>query len=125
MKNALIATALVAAIGLLAGCSSQGNDSLGNPAAGEQLANTKGAATGQSCIDCHGAGGNAPIDATYPKLGGQYRDYLVHALQMYRSGARSNALMSQQARDLTDEQIRDLAAYFASQPTQLRDLSPH
>ena len=125
MKNALIATALVAAIGLLAGCSSQGNDSLGNPAAGEQLANTKGAATGQSCIDCHGAGGNAPIDATYPKLGGQYRDYLVHALQMYRSGDRSNALMSQQARDLSDEQIRDLAAYFASQPTQLRDLSPH
>jgi cytochrome c553 len=125
MKNALIATALVAAIGLLAGCSSQGNDSLGNPAAGEQLANTKGAATGQSCIDCHGAGGNAPIDATYPKLGGQYRDYLVHALQMYRSGDRSNVLMSQQARDLTDEQIRDLAAYFAAQPTQLRDLSPH
>jgi len=125
MKNALIATALVAALGLLAGCSSQGNDPLGNPAAGEQLANTKGAATGQSCIDCHGAGGNAPIDATYPKLGGQYRDYIVHALQMYRSGDRSNALMSQQARDLTDEQIHDLAAYFASQPTQLRDLSPH
>ena len=125
MKNALIATALVAALGLLAGCSSQDNGSLGNAAAGEQLANTKGAATGQSCIDCHGAGGNAPIDATYPKLGGQYRDYLVHALQMYRSGDRSNALMSQQARDLSDEQIRDLAAYFASQPTQLRDLSPH
>ncbi len=124
MKNALIATALVAALGLLAGCSSQ-EASLGNPAAGEQLANTKGAATGQSCIDCHGASGNAPIDATYPKLGGQYRDYLVHALQMYRSGDRSNALMAQQARDLSDEQIRNLAAYFASQPTQLRDLSPH
>jgi len=123
MKNALIATALVAALGLLAGCSSQDNGSLGNAAAGEQLANTKGAATGQSCIDCHGAGGNAPIDATYPKLGGQYRDYLVHALQAYRSGDRQQALMSQQAANLTDEQINDLAAYFASQPSQLHDLA--
>ncbi|MDQ2701883.1 MAG: cytochrome c [Pseudomonadota bacterium] len=122
MKNAFIATALVAALGL-AGCSSQEDSALGNVAAGEKQANTKGAATGQSCIDCHGASGNAPIDATYPKLGGQYRDYLVHALQMYRSGERSNALMSQQARDLTDQQINDLAAYFAAQPSQLRDLS--
>ena len=66
MKNALIATAMVAALGLLAGCSSQDEGTVGNAAAGEQLANTKGAATGQSCIDCHGASGNAPIDATYP-----------------------------------------------------------
>ena len=35
----------------------------------------KGKATNQSCIDCHGADGNAPIDPTYPKLGGQYGDY--------------------------------------------------
>lgn len=123
MKNALIAPALVAALGL-AGCSSQDDSSLGNVAAGETQANTKGAATGQSCIDCHGASGNAPIDATYPKLGGQYRDYLVHSLQMYRSGERSHVLMAQQARDLTDDQINDLAAYFAAQPSQLKDLAP-
>ena len=43
---------------------------------------------------------------------------------MYRSGDRKQALMSQQAANLTDEQINDLAAYFASQPSQLRDLSP-
>ena len=123
MKNASIAVALAATLGLLAGCSSQDSASVGNPVAGEQLANTKGAATGQSCIDCHGASGNAPIDATYPKLGGQYRDYLVHALQMYRSGDRNQALMAQQAANLTDEQINDLAAYFASQPSQLSDLT--
>jgi cytochrome c553 len=90
--------------------------------AGEKLAHTKRKATGQSCVDCHGAEGNAPIDATYPKLGGQYYDYLAHSLEMYRDGDREHALMSQQAKDLTDQQIADLAAYFGSRPTQLRDL---
>ncbi len=90
--------------------------------AGEQLAQEKGKATGQSCVDCHGPEGNAPIDASYPKLGGQHRDYLAYALQMYRDGEREQVLMSSQARDLNDQQIADLAAYFASRPSQLRDL---
>lgn len=94
----------------------------GRVQAGETLAAVKGKATGQSCIDCHGGDGNNPIDPTYPKLGGQYRDYLAHSLQMYRDGSREHVLMSQQARDLSDQQIADLAAYFASRPTQLRDL---
>ncbi|GAA4866210.1 cytochrome c [Luteimonas vadosa] len=94
----------------------------GRITAGEELAASKGKATGQSCIDCHGADGNTPLDPTYPKLGGQYADYLEHALQGYRDGKRSHALMSQQAKDLDDQQIADLAAYFASRPSQLRDL---
>ena len=49
---------------------------------------TKGKATGQACVDCHGAEGNAPIDPTYPKLGGQYYDYIAHSLETYRDGDR-------------------------------------
>src|SRR3546814_1464182 len=94
----------------------------GHVDAGEQLAHAKGKATGQSCVDCHGEEGNAPIDASYPKLGGQYHDYLAHSLQEYRNGNREHALMSQQAKDLTDQQIADLAAYFGSRPSHLRDL---
>jgi cytochrome c553 len=94
----------------------------GRVAAGERLANAKGAATGQSCIDCHGADGNAPIDESYPKLGGQYADYLAHALVAYRNGHRSNALMAVQVKGLDDQQIADLAAWFASRPTELTDL---
>ena len=94
----------------------------GHVDAGEKLAHTKGKATGQSCVDCHGEEGNAPIDASYPKLGGQYYDYIAHSLQQYRDGNREHALMSQQAKGLTDQQIADLAAYFGSRPTQLRDL---
>ena len=94
----------------------------GHIAAGEALANTKSASTGQSCIDCHGAAGNAPIDPTYPKLGGQYHDYIAHALQAYRGGNREHPLMASQAKDLTDQQIADLGAYFGSRESQLRDL---
>ena len=103
------------------------NSSSGIPAgrvdAGEKLATTRNAATGQACVDCHGPGGNAPIDPSYPKLGGQYHDYLAHSLQMYRDGDRQNLLMASQAKQLTDQQIADLAAYFGAQPSQLRDLS--
>lgn len=94
----------------------------GHIEAGEKLAQAKGKATGQACIDCHGAEGNNPIDPTYPKLGGQYHDYIAHALQSYRDGNREHALMSQQAKGLSDQEIADLAAYFGSRPTQLRDL---
>lgn len=94
----------------------------GHIAAGEKLASTKGAATGQSCVDCHGADGNAPIDPTYPKLGGQYHDYIAHALQSYRDGKREHALMSSQAKSLTDQQIADLSVYFGSREGALRDL---
>ena len=94
----------------------------GHAEAGKKLATTKNAETGQACVDCHGASGNAPIDPTYPKLGGQYHDYIEHSLQMYRDGDRENSLMASQAKKLTDQQIADLAAYFGAEPTKLRDL---
>jgi cytochrome c553 len=104
------------------GSSSSAGLPKGRIATGEQLATAKGKATGQSCVDCHGAEGNAPIDDTYPKLGGQYADYLAHALQAYRAGDREHALMSPQAANLSDQDISDLAAYFGSRTSQLRDL---
>jgi cytochrome c553 len=73
-------------------------------------------------VDCHGAEGNAPIDASYPKVGGQYGDYIAHSLQAYRDGRREHALMSSQAADLTDQQIADLGAYFGSRTGNLKDL---
>ena len=98
----------------------------GNIEAGKLLAGKKGAATGQACVDCHGADGNSPIDETYPKLGGQYADYLAHSLQGYRDGKRAGSgttdLMATQAKALTDQQIADLAAYYGSVQGQLKDL---
>lgn len=94
----------------------------GDIEAGRKLASTKNAETGQGCVDCHGVDGNKPIDPAYPKLGGQYASYIEHALQAYRKGDRDNVLMASQAKTLTDQQIADLGAYFASAPGQLRDL---
>ena len=138
----LLAAALFATGFALAGCTPTGETPAGHSSAdraeghstssaglppghadaGQKLATSKNAETGQACVDCHGAAGNAPIDPTYPKLGGQYHDYIAHSLQMYRDGDRQHALMSAQAKNLTDQQIADAAAYFGSQPTLLRDL---
>lgn len=95
----------------------------GNVASGARLAvDKKRGSTGQACVDCHGPEGRNPIDASYPQLAGQYADYLAHSLEAYRSGQRDHALMSAQAKDLTDQQIADLAVYFASRNGNLRDL---
>ena len=95
----------------------------GDVAAGEKLANTKMGANNQACTECHGAQGNHPNAEDRPKIGGQYDDYIAHALQSYRAGDRSNITMLGQAKDLSDQQIADLAAYFSAQPSQLNDLS--
>ncbi len=67
----------------------------------------------QVCQSCHGLDGQG-IDSTYPKLAGQFPDYLAKALNDYRSGARSNAIMAGFAATLTDQDIENLAAYYGS-----------
>ena len=116
------AAAMLAACTPADGGSSSAGLPNGRVDAGDLQANVKGEATGQSCVDCHGADGNQPLDPTYPMIGGQYADYLAHALQQYRSGDRDHSLMSNQAQGLSDQQIADLAEYFASQTPRIRDL---
>jgi cytochrome c553 len=91
---------------------------------GRELA-TKGGEGIAACATCHGADGSQPLDGMYPKISGQYADYLAYSLMHYRAGERSGGtaeLMIAQAKPLTDQQIADVAAYYASQPSQLRDL---
>lgn len=73
------------------------------------------------CQACHGADGNA-VDPQYPRLAGQYRDYLERALHEYRDGGRDNAIMLGFAKPLTDQEIEDLAAFFSALPGKLTDL---
>ena len=70
------------------------------------------------CQACHGLDGNSQTP-DYPKLGGQYPDYLQKALRDYKSGARKNPIMAGFAAALTDKDIENLAAYYASQPSVL------
>ena len=79
----------------------------GNPAAGQEKS--------QTCQACHGLDGNSSTNPTYPRLAGQYEDYLRKALSDYKSGARKNAIMNGMAAGLSEQDQADLAAYYASQ----------
>jgi cytochrome c553 len=89
----------------------------GNVDAGKALADK------YSCFACHGKDFNTPIDPSYPKLAGQHKDYLVHALTAYKRGdaanGRNNAIMTGQVKPLSNQDIQDLAAYLHSLPGTL------
>ena len=76
----------------------------------------RGAELADACMGCHGIPGyrNAYPSYRVPKLGGQHQEYLEIALRGYRDQQRGHATMHAQAVDLSDDDIRDLAAYFAS-----------
>ena len=84
---------------------------LANPASAAGDADA-GQAKSAVCGACHGADGKA-IQPTYPNLAGQHASYIAKQLTEYRDGGRVNALMSGQAVNLSDEDIQDLAAYYA------------
>jgi cytochrome c553 len=67
------------------------------------------------CQACHGMDGNSQ-NSDYPKIGGQYPDYLAKALRDYKSGARKNPIMAGFAGTLSKQDIENVAAYYASQP---------
>jgi cytochrome c553 len=74
------------------------------------------AAVGQQksvvCAACHQADGNS-VNPEWPKLAGQHAGYLSKQLQDYKNGERNNAVMEGQVADLSDEDMNNLAAYFA------------
>jgi cytochrome c553 len=84
----------------------------GDPEAGEKLAYT--------CLGCHGIEGyrNAYPSFRVPKLGGQTQQYLAIALNGYRDGTRPHPTMQAQARSLSEQEIQDVAAYFAGQANE-------
>ena len=69
-----------------------------------------------TCTGCHGIPGYSNVYPTYkvPKIGGQNYEYLVVALQAYRDGERDHKTMDLQAEALSDQDVEDVAAYFAS-----------
>ena len=80
---------------------------------GRELATKK-----YACVSCHGENLNKPIDPSYPKLAGQYADYVAQALVAYQrtnaTSGRGNAIMASQAKPLTRKEIADIAAFIGS-----------
>ncbi len=81
----------------------------GDPVAGKGKAST--------CMGCHGIPDYNNAYPTYhvPKLGGQHAGYIVAALQAYKSKKRSHRTMQAQAGSLSEQDMQDIAAWFASQ----------
>jgi cytochrome c553 len=81
---------------------------------------TKGA-----CASCHGANFSKPIDGSYPKIAGQFPDYLYAALVAYKTEGnpqvgRNNAIMGGQVKQFSHAELKALADYIGSLPGALR-----
>jgi cytochrome c553 len=109
MKNhASPAAAVALALGLAALPAAAQDAPAGNAAAGYQKT--------QMCAGCHGIEGwRTAFPEVYkvPKIGGQHQAYLVKALQAYKSGERNHPSMRAIAASLSDQDMADLAAYYA------------
>jgi cytochrome c553 len=91
----------------------QGDLEQGAPRSGAQI--TRGREKASVCAACHGQQGVSNA-GNWPSLAGQHRDYLENVLGQYKSGARKDPVMAGQVMNLTDDDIADLAAYFAALP---------
>jgi cytochrome c553 len=76
-----------------------------------------GKAKAATCAGCHGPKGIA-IAPNYPNLAGQKEQYLADSMKAYRDGGRDNPIMKPMVSALSDEDIANLAAYYASLPPQ-------
>lgn len=102
MKHQIIAAFLGAGLLVLASAAAAADLQ-----AGKELA-------ANVCTSCHGPEGKKPTAPTYPILAGQHRDYLLRTLRAYKSGARENAVMNGMVSGLSDADLQNLAAWYAS-----------
>jgi cytochrome c553 len=107
MTTKILCAALVSAAFISPWAAAQGTPA-GDPAKGRQKT--------QMCAGCHGIEGwRTAFPEVYhvPRIGGQHEAYLVKALQEYRSGERSHPSMRAIAATLSEQDMADLAAYYA------------
>ena len=81
-----------------------------------------------ACDSCHGKNLSTPIDPSYPKLAGQHGDYLYVALKAYQTEknpqvGRSNPIMMGMTRPFTPSELKQLSAYIASMPGELKTVA--
>lgn len=78
----------------------------------------RGESISSACTMCHGKNGVSENPAQVPSLAGQDVNYLLAATRAYENGSRHNDSMTSAAKDLSDAELIQVAAYFASQPPQ-------
>lgn len=93
--------------------------------AAEPSAQTAALLNKGGCIACHGGNFSAPIDPSYPKLGGQHADYLFVALKSYKTEGlatwgRVNPIMAGMVKQFSNDELKVLAAYLQAQAGDLK-----
>ena len=78
-----------------------------------------------ACVSCHGDNFSKPIDPSYPKIAGQYPDYLFAALKAYKDNAnhtwgRSNPVMAGMAKQFSNAELKSMANYIGSLDGELK-----
>ena len=101
--NRLIAATVVASVFVTPAVAAE----FGDPAKAEGIAN-------QLCTACHGADGNSLLPLN-PRLAGQHPEYLFKQLNEFKSGRRNNAVMTGMVAGLSEDDMRNLAAYYSAQ----------
>ena len=69
-----------------------------------------------TCANCHGTDGRAVSGSMLPPLAGMPRDYLLTQLKAFKAGTRPATIMHQLAKGYNDQQLEQIAGYFAAQP---------
>lgn len=103
MKNMVRALSLLGIVALSANAHAAGDVEAGK-------------AKAAVCAACHGVDGNGGANPLWPKLAGQHAPYLAKQLKAFKSGERKDPVMAPMAMPLTDADIENLSAYFASLP---------
>lgn len=117
MKKAATAIALWALTAFGTAMAADGTPLMkgGDPAAGKALS--------QTCAGCHGAQGNSPA-AQFPNIAAQHAGYIFKQLKNFKAGdKRNNAQMSGMVANLSQDDMRNLAAYFSEQPKKIMGAS--
>jgi cytochrome c553 len=80
----------------------------------------KGLAKSASCVSCHEGHGRSTGTSLFPRIGGQNYEYLYVSLREYRDGQRirgwARTLMTDSVQGMTDDDLKDIARYFAELP---------
>jgi cytochrome c553 len=82
-----------------------------------------GRAKSTTCAACHGTDGNSP-NPLWPNIAGQHESYIIASLQAYKDGVRNDPLMTGMAAGLSEQDMMDLAAFYAGQERQALEADP-
>jgi len=82
-----------------------------------------GKAKATTCIACHGVDGNSPSDI-YPKIAGQHPNYIEKQLIQFKNGERNDPVMLSMVASLSEQDMKDIAAYFSAQTATPETVAP-